>query len=488
MKPLSLFLPFIVFVFILIHHVKITSAICHVEDERGLLAFKSGITLDRSGILTTWKSGTDCCTWSGITCLFNDRVTAISLSGQLDQPNAFLSGTISPSLSKLHHLDGIYFLNLRNISGTFPDLLFVLPNLKYVYIENNKLSGPIPVNIGKLTQLEELSLAGNRFTGSIPPSISELTQLTQLNLGKNLLTGQFPSGIKQLRNLSYLNLEQNKLSGSIPDIFEPFKFTQLIRLVLSGNAFSGKIPESISTLAPRLMYLQLGHNHLSGQIPSFLGNFRALDTLDLSWNSFTGVVPKSFANLTKIFNLDLSHNALIDPFPAMKVKGIESLDLSYNKFQLIEIPKWVTSSPIIYSLKLAKCGIKMSLESWKPAETYFYDFIDVSENEISGSPVGLLNRTDYLVEFKASGNKLKFDLENLRIVKTLKQLDVSRNLVQGKVPSRVTGSGSGSGLEKLNLSYNHLCGQLPKTKFPASSFVGNDCLCGSPLPPCKRSN
>jgi Leucine-rich repeat (LRR) protein len=63
--------------------------------------------------------------------------------------------------------------------------------------------------------------------------------------------------------------------------------------------------------------------------------------LDLSKNQFTGTVPKSFANLTKIFNLDLSDNFLVDPFPVMNVKGIESLDLSRNMFHLKEIPKWV---------------------------------------------------------------------------------------------------------------------------------------------------
>ncbi|XP_021275031.1 probable LRR receptor-like serine/threonine-protein kinase IRK [Herrania umbratica] len=475
---LSRYLPFPFLLLILtVPYIKITSAVCHVDDEKGLLGFKSGITHDPSGMLSTWKAGTDCCTWAGINCLFNDRVTSISLFGQLDKPNSFLSGTISPSLLKVQNLDGIYLQNLRNISGKFPDLIFGLPKLKFVYIENNKLSGQIPMNIGKLTQLEALSLAGNQFTGTLPSSISELTQLTQLNLGNNHLTGQFPAGIKQLKNLTFLSLERNKLSGTIPDMFK--SFTNLRSLILSRNAFSGKIPDSVSSLAPRLLYLELGHNALSGQLPSFLGNFKALDTLDLSWNLFSGVVPKSFVNLTKIFNLDLSHNVLTDPFPEMNVKGIESLDLSYNKFHLKEIPKWVTSSPIIYSLKLAKCGIQMSLDSWKPAETYFYDFIDLSDNEISGSPVDLLNRTDYLVEFKASENKLRFDLEKLRIVTTLKQLDISRNLVYGKVPAAITG------LEKLNVSYNHLCGQLPQTKFPASSFVGNDCLCGSPLPPCK---
>ncbi|KAK4859444.1 hypothetical protein QYF36_005641 [Acer negundo] len=214
-----------------------------------------------------------------------------------------------------------------------------------------------------------------------------------------------------------------------------------------------------------------------------LVNNRALDTLDLSQNRFSGTVPKSFGNLTKIskiFNLDLSHNSLVDPFPVMNVEGIESLDLSYNTFHLNQIPKWVTSSSIIYSLKLAKCGLKLKLDDWKPAETYSYDYIDLSENKISGSPVPLLNRTDYLVGFWVSGNMLKFNIESLRIVKRLKNLNLSRNLVFGKLPEAV------SGLDKLNVSYNHLCGKIPAAKFPATAYVGNDCLCGSPLQPCKE--
>jgi Leucine-rich repeat (LRR) protein len=277
--------------------------------------------------------------------------------------------------------------------------------------------------------------------------------------------------------MSYLNLGGNRLTGTIPDIFK--SMPELRSLTLSRNGFSGNLPPSIASLAPILRFLELGHNKLSGTIPNFLSNFKALDTLDLSKNRFSGVIPKSFANLTKIFNLDLSHNLLTDPFPVLNVKGIESLDLSYNQFHLNTIPKWVTSSPIIFSLKLAKCGIKMSLDDWKPAQTFYYDFIDLSENEITGSPARFLNQTEYLVEFKAAGNKLRFDMGKLTFAKTLTTLDISRNLVFGKVPAMV------AGLKTLNVSHNHLCGKLPVTKFPASAFVGNDCLCGSPLSPCK---
>ncbi|VVB11775.1 unnamed protein product [Arabis nemorensis] len=453
------------------------AATCHPDDEAGLLAFKSGITRDPSGILTTWKKGTPCCSWNGITCLTGDRVTAISVGGQADVAGSFLSGTLSPSLSKLKHLDGIYFTDLKNITGPFPQFLFQLPQLKYVYIEHNRLSGPLPTNIGVLNQLEAFSLEGNRFTGPIPSSISNLTRLSQLNLGNNLLTGTIPLGIANLKLISSLNFGGNRLSGTIPDIFK--SMTNLRFLTLSRNQFSGNLPPSIESLAPILRFLEVGQNNLSGTIPSYLSKFKALDTLDLSRNRYSGIVPKSFANLTKIFNLDLSHNLLTDPFPVLYVKGIESLDLSYNRFHLNTIPKWVTSSPIIFSLKLAKCGIKMSLDDWNPAETYYYDFIDLSENEISGSPARFLNETKYLVEFKAAGNKLRFDMGKLTFAKTLETLDLSRNLVFGKVPATV------AGLQKLNLSQNHLCGKLPATKFPASAFAGNDCLCGAPLSPCK---
>ncbi|XP_057793797.1 MDIS1-interacting receptor like kinase 2-like [Salvia miltiorrhiza] len=458
---------------------RLSAAACHRDDESGLLGFKSGITADPSGMLTSWKKGTDCCKWFGITCetQTGNRVRSLTLVGRPGNLTTSLSGTVSPSLSKLQFLDSIYLQDLNNLSGPFPNLIFSLPKIDIIYIENNKFSGPIPPRVGELTQLIAFSLEGNRFSGPIPSSIANLGQLIQLKLGGNLLTGAIPTALQRLSNLTLLDLARNHLSGPIPDIFPGL--TNLISLSFSHNNLTGKIPASISILAPKLRFLELGHNSLTGAIPGFFGNFRALDTLDLSWNKLSGPVPKSFANLTKIFNLDLSHNNLVDPFPVMNVKGIESLDLSHNSFNLGSIPKWVASSPIIYSLKLAKCGLKMKLEDFRPVETYFYDYIDLSDNEITGSPVQLLNRTDYLVGFYASGNKLKFDLGSLRFVERLRFLDLSRNMVFGKVPKAV------SGLSELNVSHNHLCGALPPNKFPATSFAGNDCLCGSPLPPCK---
>ncbi|CAM8983793.1 unnamed protein product [Rhodiola kirilowii] len=402
-----------------------SAAVCHPDDQSGLLAFKAAIKHDPTKILATWKAGTECCSWNGITCLTSTRVTSIYLTAPADNPAAYLTGTISPAISKIKFLDGIYLLNLKNISGRIPNSIFTLPNLQYVYLENNKLSGLIPAAFGNVTKLYGLSLIGNRFVGRIPNSITGLKNLNQLALGGNLLHGTIPASISKLTTLTVLNLENNKLTGNIPDFFSSLK--NLRFLYLSGNSFTGRIPKSIETLAPNLINLKLGRNNLTGQIPEFLSKFKSLDTLDLSSNRFTGTVPKSFANLTKIFNLDLSRNLLIDPFPELFVKGIESLDLSYNRFNLGSIPKWIQSSPIIYSLKVAKCGLRMRIEDFKPAETYFYDYIDLSDNEITGSPVQLLNRTNFLIGFYGSRNKLKFDMEKLRFAGTLTELNLSRN-------------------------------------------------------------
>lgn len=102
----------------------LASATCHVDDESGLLAFKSGITSDPSGLLTSWKKGTDCCTWDGVSCDQDNRVTSLSISGAPGSPNKYLSGTISPEIGKLKRLYSLSFVDTRNISGIFPNFSF----------------------------------------------------------------------------------------------------------------------------------------------------------------------------------------------------------------------------------------------------------------------------------------------------------------------------------------------------------------------------
>lgn len=66
-------------------------------------------------------------------------------------------------------------------------------------------------------------------------------------------------------------------------------------------------------------------------------------------------------------------------------------------------------------------------------------------------------------------------------------IDLSFNSLTGDVPPSMVNL---SRLFVLNLSYNLLSGSIPQSldKFPASSFIGNANLCGSPLNPCSVSS
>ncbi|KAL1542112.1 receptor-like protein 43 [Salvia divinorum] len=83
---------------------------------------------------------------------------------------------------------------------------------------------------------------------------------------------------------------------------------------LSGNKFSGKIPDSIGNLNS-LKYLNLSHNSLTGHIPSSLGSVKALESLDLSSNRLNGEIPRKLTMLNFLSALNLSVNDLVGEIP-----------------------------------------------------------------------------------------------------------------------------------------------------------------------------
>nr|GMD44477.1 leucine-rich repeat receptor-like protein kinase PXC1 [Ipomoea batatas] len=89
--------------------------------------------------------------------------------------------------------------------------------------------------------------------------------------------------------LRLLDLRNNRLNGSLSPI------TQCLNLkliYLSGNDFSGSIPEKISNLS-RLLTLRLQNNELSGIIPASLNSLQYLTELNLSNNELYGMLPQS---------------------------------------------------------------------------------------------------------------------------------------------------------------------------------------------------
>ncbi|CAN4099196.1 unnamed protein product [Withania somnifera] len=173
--------------------------------------------------------------------------------------------------------------------------------------------------IGDLTYLQSLDIAKFfNLLGPIPLTIAKLTNLTFLKIIKTNISGLIPEFLcTELKNITYINLSDNNLVGQL---------SNLLYLSLDRNKLTGPITESFGKLTPKLEFLYLGHNKVSGVVPR---SFTAWDfeTLDLSDNKLEGDIcflfgkdsntfQLYFLNLgKKIVSLKLNHNPIYGGFP-----------------------------------------------------------------------------------------------------------------------------------------------------------------------------
>ncbi|XP_042451973.1 probable LRR receptor-like serine/threonine-protein kinase At5g45780 isoform X1 [Zingiber officinale] len=154
-----------------------------------LMSVKSRMR-DEAGVMGGWDIySVDPCTWFMVGCSSDGFV--ISLSGEMASNS--LSGTLSPSIGNLSHLQTLL-------------------------LQNNKISGIIPPEIGKLSQLNTLDISGNQFTGQIPSALGLLSQLVYMRLNRNGLSGQIPEAVANLSGLLFLDVSFNNLTGPTPKI------------------------------------------------------------------------------------------------------------------------------------------------------------------------------------------------------------------------------------------------------------------------------
>ena len=153
-------------------------------DFLALLSFKSLISSDPLGILSSWNGSVHHCLWPGIKCggRHSDRVTALVLS------SSRLSGQISPSLSNLSFLQELR-LSDNHFTGIIPEELGQLSRLRNMNVSRNSLGGNIPSTLGNCTRLQDLNLRRNNLQGTIPNSLGLCKELVYLLLTSNNLTG-----------------------------------------------------------------------------------------------------------------------------------------------------------------------------------------------------------------------------------------------------------------------------------------------------------
>jgi len=72
---------------------------------------------------------------------------------------------------------------IENLTGTIPDSLYNLTNLKELYLYENLFEGSIKTEIGNLGELTHFSIYNNMFTGTLPSELGNCEKLGTYVIG-----------------------------------------------------------------------------------------------------------------------------------------------------------------------------------------------------------------------------------------------------------------------------------------------------------------
>ncbi|XP_062074110.1 LRR receptor kinase SERK2 [Humulus lupulus] len=236
------FLSFVVYLSLLLAFYTSSHVYGNSELE-ALMELKTSLDPDNR-ILRTWtkEGGGDPCSGSfeGVFCNEHRKVANISLQGK------GLSGKLSPAVSKLKCLSGLY-LHYNSLSGEIPREVSNLTELTDLYLNVNNLSGVIPSEIGSMASLQVLQLCCNQLTGELPQEMGSLKRLMALALQHNRLIGAIPPSLGNLGMLKRLDLSFNRFSGPIPTRLSSIRSLEI--LDVTNNSLSGAVSSGFGRLS-----------------------------------------------------------------------------------------------------------------------------------------------------------------------------------------------------------------------------------------------
>ncbi|CDY17131.1 BnaA05g10570D [Brassica napus] len=316
--------------------------------------------------------------------------------------------------------------------------------------------------------LRYLNLSHNNFTySSLPFEFSSLKRLEVLSLSSNGFIGQVPSSFSNLIHLTHLNLSHNELTGSFPLVRN---LTKLSFLDLSYNQFSGTIPFNLLLTMPFLSHLDLKKNSLTGtfEVPNS-SSYSRLVYLSLGQNQFEGKILKPISNLINLKHLDVSSlntSYPIDLSIFSPLKSLLVLHLSRNRL----LPASLNSSDIplsLESLVMPRCDITEFPNILKTLQNLLH--LDISSNMIKGKIPEWLWKLPHLslvnlVNNSFTGFEGSSDVLLNSSVHSLTVLDLSYNKLTGPIPQCL------SNLKIVNLRKNSLEGSIPD-EFYSGAFT-----------------
>ncbi|KAL4570200.1 hypothetical protein LXL04_025851 [Taraxacum kok-saghyz] len=366
-------------------------------------------------------------------------------------------------------------LSSNRLLGKIPDFFYNFPNLSYFSVHSNNLIGGIPPSLSNSQSISTLNLRNNSLNGSIDFNCSVMVNLTSLDLGSNNFSGTIPDNLAGCQKLKALNLARNnKLTGQVPETFKNFNS-------LSYLSFSNCSLSNLSTTlivlqhCPNLTVLVLTMNFYNERFPpDYNLQFKSLKALVIANCRLTGSIPPWLINLTQLQLLDLSLNHFSGSIPAYfgDFKFLFYLDLSNNSLSG-EIPNKITQLQSLISGGISFEEPSPDFPFFKNRDMYtnrgqsfqykqimrFPPTLDLSSNLLTGQ---------IWTEF---GNLKKLHVLNLKLnnlsgaipgslsgMKSIEILDLSFNSLTGTIPASLA---TLSFLSKFSVAYNNLTGMIP---------------------------
>ncbi|KAK7279871.1 hypothetical protein RJT34_24930 [Clitoria ternatea] len=411
----------------------------------------------------------------------------------LDLETNDLSGILPNSLEKLIHLEQLLlaynsltgivsernllsFSNLKFFSMRSPDLIFDfdpkwVPPFQLKGILLGFIRDKLPLWLFTQTYLECLNITdSNSSFEPLDKFWNFAANIPVLNLVNNTIDGDMSN---VLLNSKLVWLVSNNLKGSLPQIS-----AEVVVLCLYNNSLSGSISpllcHNMIENKNNLIHLDMGYNHLSGELTNCWNDWKSLVHIDLGYNNLTGKIPDSMGSLSNLRFLFLESNELSGevPFSLKNCQNLCVLDVGHNNLSGV-IPSWLGQS--VKGIKLRSNQFSGSIPT-EICQLHSLMVMDFASNSLSG-PVpncfrnitampfdyastriigfsfnvnGLQGRMDVSITMVIKGNELEyFSLMNV--------IDLSSNNLSASVPSDIYKL---TGLQSLNLSHNHLTGSI----------------------------
>ncbi|KAG6683273.1 hypothetical protein I3842_12G004500 [Carya illinoinensis] len=444
--------------------------------------------------------------WAGFNSFFgflpHDIYYAAALK-EISLPSNNLSGSISNNIMNLSKLTSLE-LYQNQLSGNLPLNIGKLSKLKHLILHTNSFMGSFShsllnctnlihlslrmnffdenitdLNISNLHCLTILDLGSNNFIGKFLASIHSCVSLRAIRIARNQLEGQIPPDLAQLKYLSFLSAGSNKLTNVTAAIKILMRCSILEVVMLGNNFLRESMPTDVSMIDTdgfkNLRVLFLSFCQLTGQFPIWISKLKNLQFLSLSSNRITSSIPGWLSTLPRLSTIDLSYNLFSGEFP--------------KKF--CELQAFVSVHAIDYNSSLT-IPIYFTTEDNNSFNSfnYFSRLIFLRNNSLSGTipiEIGCLKR---LRGLDLSHNKLIGTIPTqISELTDLEYLDLSANHLYGEIPVSLINLHF---LRLFSVANNNLNGAIPVgtqlQAFNASSFEGNQGLCGYPLPQCSLTS